>query len=378
MKMYMDEKGLTAEELVPEILRQFAVAGGEIPDGGTQPPLENPEGLLASLDQWSRQYPDAVTGLTHKVIGNGEAMTLPLAPLLVDIVESAIALGSLTNDSIDEFLRRRTPRVVIGPNDTTKWAVLTAITDRDALIHEVLGESAPRAHRRAEPPSIGMHLAEGHRAEDLREAFGLTLRQVLDVNEQPTPKSLETVIRPLIASVRSSSRELADGLEWLLRNQPQALLEMPTTVAALDALQGNLEPRPALRLRFAHLLELEGLGYCVLVMWDASVRLARRERSALAGHLRHLADTAVAPWNRYPDLKRRREAFAVWVRHLRDDRVDAQRLADHLRAQHADDYKNERRSKTIARIYRISTELNDARLPQGVMKELRDYKSAQT
>jgi len=152
---------------------------------------------------------------------------------------------------------------------------------------------------------------------------------------------------------------------------------MPTTLMALDALQGNTEPRPGTRLRFAHLIELDDVGYCAFVVWDDDVRLSRGDRSALAGHLRYLSDTAVAPWNRYPDLRRRREALAVWVRHLREERVDAQGLAELLRARHSHNYENETLSKTVARIYRISTELSDVRFPQRLMQELREARKAQ-
>jgi len=66
-----------------------------------------------------------------------------------------------------------------------------------------------------------------------------------------------------------------------------------------------------MRLRFAHLVEVEGIGYCAFVMWDSENHLTARQRTALGRHIRDLSDTAVAPWNRFADLRRRREAFAV-------------------------------------------------------------------
>jgi hypothetical protein len=125
-------------------------------------------------------------------------------------------------------------------------------------------------------------------------------------------------------SANDEPDELSAGLEWLMKTDPRALLEMPTTVMLLDAVQGNPEPRVGMRVRVAHLLEVEGLGYCVYLMWDTEAHLTRKERTVLAGHVRQLGDTAVAPWNRYPELRRRREAFVIWVRHLREERVDAQ------------------------------------------------------
>src|SRR6266511_3670150 len=280
----MDEKEPTAEKLVREMLGQFISQEDDAVMSG-QPPLKNPEGLLTGLEEWGSKHPDAAAGLIRVVVGAAAAeaaASIPFAPLLTDIMESAIAFGALADDSIDDFLRVRSPRVVTGPNGTTKWAVLTAVTDREALVREVVGPSSGRPHYRPEPPAIDVHLAEAHHADALRDALGLPLRQVLEIDEDPTPKRAETLFRPLIAGVRASSPELGEGLAWLVKQYPNALLAMPTTLAVLDALQGNTEPRPGLRLRFAHLLDLEGLGYCVLLMWDTEARLNRRARTVLA------------------------------------------------------------------------------------------------
>jgi len=127
-----------------------------------------------------------------------------------------------------------------------------------------------------------------------------------------------------------------------------------------------------MRLRFAHLVEREGIGYCAFLMWDSEEHLTARDRTPLAGHIRDLSDTAVAPWNRFSDVRRRREAFAIWLRHLCDQPLDAKELADVLRTRHADDYMTEPRNRTVRRLYRISTQLSRVRLPQGLMQLIRE------
>ena len=355
-------------------LRTLVAEGGKLDDSAAVAPLKNPEGLLASLEDWGSKHPEAASGLTRTVVGASKTdpAALPLAPLLTDVMETFMAWQALEEGKVDDFLRLRRTSIFTAPDGTTKWAALTAITDREALVREIVGTTSARPHLRAEPPSIDLHLAEAHTPEELRAALGLSLRQALEVDERPPSEAAGTLFKPVIRMVRGSSPELGEGLEWLMKNDPRALLEMPTTVMLVDAVQGNPEPRVGMRLRFAHLLELAGLGYCVFLMWDTEARLTRKERAALAGYVRQLCNTAVAPWNRYPDLRRRRETFAIWLRHLRDERVDAPQLADLLRSHHPGDYANEARATTIKRIYRISTELSSVRMPQGLMKLVRE------
>lgn len=373
----MDESGMpsSAEELVRAMLDLFRKgAVQEEAALATAGPLpDNPRGFLASIEEWGARHPEAAAGLTKAVVSDSsDALdALPLKPLLLDLAETLLAFGAAEKD-LNEFLHLRAPRVTTGFDGTMKWALLTPITDSAALIREIVGRRSARPHRRSESPSIDLHLTEAHHADELRRAYGLSLRQALTIDERSTPERAEVLFRPLISSMTTSSLGLGRGIEWLLRNQPQALLTMPTTLGVTDALQGNTVPREEMRLHFVHVVEPEGLGFCAFLMWDTSRRLTTRQRTEVAGHIRHVSDTAVAPWNRYADLRRRREAFAVWVRKLREETVDARGLATVLRRQYPDSYRHEPLKKTVKRIYRISTQLSDIRLPLGLMKLLRE------
>jgi hypothetical protein len=373
----MDEgSSPNAEQLVRELLSRVVRGEGQQfePDPVGEALPENAPGLLAAIESWGSQHPEAAAGLTRAVISaapNG-IEALPLGPLLTDLMDLAVAFGSLADGSVQEFLRLRAPRIVTAPNGTMKWGLLTAISDRGTLVREVIGPTSTRPHHRLAPPSVDVHLAEAHHAEELREALGLSLRQALEIDERPAADRVSSLFGPLVSSVSASNPELAAGLEWLMRNQPDALLAMPLTVGITDAIQGDTTPREDMHLQFTHLVELPDLGFVAFVMWDPAAPLTARDRNALAGHIRQLADTAVAPWNRWSDIRTRREAFAVWVRHLREEPLEAQALADMLRSRHPDDYADESSSKSVRRIYRISTQFSSVRWPQRLMKTLRE------
>jgi len=360
----MDEqRSRTPEELTQDLLRAFLASD---PHSATEigAPLENPSGMLAEFERWGAEHghaADAMTRIAVDAAMRGSA-SLPIAPLLTDLMECALAFEQLTEEGIDAFLRLRAPRVYTAPNGTTKWALLTPVTDRVALTREVLARTSPRSHQATEPPTLGMHLTEAHHPEQLRDAMGLRLRDALDLTERSANDVAPTLYAPIIGMLQGSSPELSEMIQWLVSNDPRALMEMPTSRVLLDAVQGNIDPRAEMELRFAHLVEIPDLGFCAFVMWDTGAHLNRKERAALAGYIRRLADTAVAPWNSYPDLRRRREAFAVWVRQLREERLEAEQLAELLRAAHPADYQSEPIARTIKRIYRISSDLSSARL----------------
>jgi hypothetical protein len=371
-----DKIASNLENLVRELLTLVKDGSSAEADSGAVHawPVGNPRGLFAAIDEWGSHHPGSALGMTRAAIAGAlDPVTgVPFGPLLVDLVESAIAFGTIDDGNLDEFLHLRAPRIITAPNGTTHWAVLTAITDRDLLLREVIGHPSGRAHYRAEPPAIDVHLMDAHHAEELRAAYGLTLRDALNIDDRPAADRVNTVLGPLIASVSESDPSVGAALEWLVRNDPDGLMSMPFMAAAVDALQGNTMPREDMRLRFAHLLELEGLGYCAFLMWDTKAPLTGRERATLVGYIRRLADKAVAPWNRWSDLRTRREALAVWVRHLREDPLAARAVADLLRSAHPDDYATEPLEKTIRRIYRISTQMSGVQLPQGLVKAIRE------
>lgn len=375
----MDERAVTRpEDLVHELLGAFMVSD---PSDSPEPdvPVKNPEGLLSALEEWGTTHPAAIDGMTRVAIAAsaGGASTLPLAPLMADLAECVLAFNELTEDRIDDFLRLREPRVCTAPNGTTKWALLTAVTDRVALTRQILAVTSPRSHRTERPPTVKLHFAEAHAPEELRKALGLSLREALAITEQ-NPGAAMKLFDPIIAMLTPSNPEIATITAWLVSNAPEALMHMPTTRALVDAVQGHVEPRAEMDLRFAHLLDLEGLGYCAMLMWDTAARLDRGQRAVLAGHIRHLADTAIAPWNRYADLRRRREAFAVWARQLRDEPVGAERLAERLRAGHPGDYQGEAIATTVRRVYRLSTQLRSVRMSPALSRAVREARGSTT
>lgn len=333
------------------------------------PVVDNPRGLLSAYDDWSRANPAAASGLARAYVAamGDRLMAAPLSRMTAALIETALAFASADMAGVDEFLRLRPPTIADSADGKLRVSIFTAITDRVALTREIVGPQRRSAHHRSAPPSLDVHLLEAHRAESLREGYGLNLRQALELDAQPKADVARRIFSPLLESVRQADVSTGAGLAWLLEHAPAALADMPFTQAVVDALQGNTAPRADMRLTFVHVMDLPKVGYVAYVAWHGDAKLSKQERRQLAGHLRLISDTKVAPWNRWADRRSRREAFFVWVRRLLDERLEAEALADQLRREHPEAYLGEDSKVTIRRIYRISTKMSDISVPKGLI-----------
>ena len=366
----MDERRQTPEELAREMLDLFRAAGVPEQPVDAIPPLDNPTGLLAEIERWAFEHPEAAHGLTRAYVEAAAAGPdgAGLENLVAACAECRLAFEELSDDALDRFLVPRAPRILTAPNGTTKWTLMTAVTDREHLIREIVGELGHAPRPRVEPPAVPIHLAEAHHADELRTAFGFSFRDVLDIGDEPPARAAPHLFGPLLDGLRAAEPQTAAGMTWLMQHAPAALHAMPFTSGVTDALIGATEPRPEMQQRFVSVIEQPGLGLTAFVVWDTASRLSTRTRRQLAGHIRYVSDMAVAPWNRYGDLRRRREAFAVWVHALRRETLNARGLARALRSRYPSEY-GESESVTIRRMYRISTQLGNVRMPQALMKE---------
>ena len=106
-----------------------------------------------------------------------------------------------------------------------------------------------------------------------------------------------------------------------------------------------------------------------MAFWSGAWEL-RSYRRAMAAHLRNLFDYAVAPHNRSPDARTRREAMTVWqvARYARIEpgqRITRPDIARFLRSANPADYEGEDETVTIRRVYRLSVALTRVDIDSG-------------
>jgi hypothetical protein len=129
-------------------------------------------------------------------------------------------------------------------------------------------------------------------------------------------------------------------------------------------LRGVRRPAKRVRLQFVQTIELGKLGRVAMVFWNPTAPERRVVRNELAAHIRYLADFKIAPWNRWPDLRRRREALFLYGRRLGHHRPGVEELIASLRQRYPDTY-HEPFSKTRRRLYLLSAQIRRAHLPRG-------------
>jgi hypothetical protein len=327
---------------------------------------DSPDGFLTRTDQWAVEHSAAAMGMTKAAIAALDALPTrgPFA-LVASILETAAAFKAAESDGPDRLLAVQPAPIVESSMGSSRWTLLTAMSDRIATVEALLGPMAPRPHYRKTPPAVTIDIMEVDHPERLPEALGVPLRQVLEASEDPSPAAQA---RRLFASSvdKLSADDVAVGtaLHWLLTNDGAALMTMPIAEPIRAALLG--EPSEAVSAQFAHVIELGPLGYGVFIWWDPAAGAGRAVRGQLAGYIRYLYDHYVAPWNRWTDQRSRREALCVYGAIASEQALEARRLSGRLREMFPSDYAGEPWEKTIRRLYRRSNDLSNIYVPPSL------------
>lgn len=326
-----------------------------------------PDGLLTRIEQWSVRFGDATQVAVQAALADLEEVPTsgPLGVVLPALAELALAFSRVEAEGADALLELRPPRIADSPGTASRWAVMTPITDVPSLIQQLLSPVPSRAHYRKGPPPVGICLTEAHDPTVLAGKLGLRLRDALDLAETREPRAVANAIRAIVPGVAAADPSTGHALQSLIDHDPAALREAPFVSLIMDALSAGAEDHGDIPAQFVHVIDAGALGYFALIWFPEDERLSRRRRTHLAGHIRYLADHYVAPWNRWAQRPRRREALEVYVRHLANVPLDAEGLARSLRERHSCDYGSEAVEVTTRRLYRMSTKLNGTFLPRS-------------
>jgi hypothetical protein len=315
------------------------------PDLGPPPPRQRSRrGLVAESNSWATEHWNDLVGAVGPTLAGGpRSMSLDL------LVEAArqYASGALL-DRTDPVVRATSEA------ESARFGVFHPRTDRDAFIEKLLGRPVPRRPRyRREPPTVPVRLTS---TDDLFDLLG-PANPTATIATNSTPTLVDQ--RRLAEALRSALDDdglLAASLA-LLERSPDAFVASPLGKWLLSLLHDPIardSGRPPFEWQFVTLAEVATGVWFGISWWDPSDFRSRRYRAAVAAHLRYLFDYRVAPWNRWPESRARREAMSVMIR-PKGETIPT--LADRLRSATGELYGSEARSVTIARLYRVSARL---------------------
>lgn len=247
----------------------------------------------------------------------------------------------------------------IRPGSKTRVGFFTFATDRDAFVGDLLGPIVPKHPRYARgAPLPDVRLAGElydvraafHFGADASDLYGATPREALGRLDDLTP------ILDRMAHGDQARQRL---LHWLV-SMPEAFAQSPVGRTLLPVARGAPRWRqPRVRSELVATYDLGGMARHVgVAVWRNSVG-ARRLRAQMAAHLRYAFDYRVAPWNRWDSVRRRREILHL---HFRGGwpavGIEAHSIRETcaaLRRRYPSEYVDEPASRTLGRLYRLSS-----------------------
>lgn len=300
-----------------------------------------PRGLVARSNQWAKEHADELSAVSREFL-DGQASS----PFRELISEAAIQYknGELL-DLAPPIVRR------LSSTDPGRFGVFHPRTERDPFIEALLGRPVPKRPRYLpDRPAVTARLRSPAELMDslgpaIPEASGLSPREQVALGGERLAETIDYY---------AEDPALGRTATALMRDNPEAfvstplgewLLQLQTDVIARDA------ARPPFLFEFVTVFEVAPGVTFGIAWWDPADVGARQHRAKVAAYLRYLFDYRVAPWNRWSDVRSRREALRLSARR-QGETIGA--LAERVRTSHAEDYPAESGRVTLARLYRIN------------------------
>lgn len=252
--------------------------------------------------------------------------------------------------------------VPMSPGSKTRVGFFTLATNRDALVAELLGPIVPKHPRYArDAPVADVRLAG--ELYDVRDAlhFGADGLGLYRASPQEALSRLQE-LTPVVDRMATDDEVRRRLLHWLL-SMPRAFAHSPIGRTMLPVARGAPGWRqPNVRSELLATFDLGGMARHVgVAVWRNSIT-ARHIRSQMAAHLRHVFDYRVAPWNRWEAVRTRREILHLHFRRgwpaVGIDGHSIREIAVALHRRYADEYRNEPLTRTLSRLYRLSSMAN--------------------
>ncbi len=258
----------------------------------------------------------------------------------------------------------RTEPVILTYHDgRVRFGIFDWTTDRDAFIVALLGRPVPRRPRyKRDAPIVPTKFASEF--DDARACLGASVKDTTDLYGMSADDAARETgpLDRVAAHMAEGDVILAAVQQATVRIDPDGFAASPLGRLELGVMRAAPRWRtPGADFELASAFDL-GLGGTIgMAFWSGAWGL-RSYRRAMAAHLRYLFDYAVAPQNRPPDARTRREAMTVWqvARYALTEpghRITRPDIARALRSQNPADYEGEDEAVTVRRVYRMSKAL---------------------
>jgi len=235
-------------------------------------------------------------------------------------------------------------------------------TDLDAFIEALLGRPVPASPRYEQRGPI-LPVMNTSDFDAIRQLLGARIEDkiaLVHLTGAWAAHELDPLVK--LAAATSGGDPVRAAVQYaLLRIDRQGFAASPAGRMTIRAMrQAPLGRTPRLDLELAGPFDIGIAGQLGLAFWSGAKQL-RSYRAAMAAHLRYLFDYEVAPQNRWPNERTRREALMVWFltrwAGLAEpgQSVTRPKIARYLRLQNPADYEGEAELVTIRRLYKLST-----------------------
>ncbi len=234
-------------------------------------------------------------------------------------------------------------------------------TDRDDFIETLLGGQVPTSLAYApRGPVLPVWFAKDY--DVVRKLLGATVEDTIALFGMSGAEAAQQV-GPLdrVATAMADRDPVRGNVQKaLLRIDPDGYAATRAGRATLGVMRSAPQWRsPRMDLELAGAFDVGVAGRVGLAFWG-SARPLRSYRATMAAHLRFLFDYAVAPQNRWPDVRAQREATAVWFLPRwgglagPGQSVTRPKIARYLRRENPSDYEGEAEAVTVRRLHSLS------------------------
>lgn len=360
-------------EITPERLRREIAAIADLPDpparGRPRRRSARPSGLLTSMESWLADHEATAGRSVIASFAQPAAASSPFLTVLLGALAELMQAFLRTEEAgLDALLDRRPPLLTPRIDGLARCALLTPVTDRDALIRELFGRVPRRPRYVSREPTVPVEVGRAD-TEEVREMLGLSVGEMADLYRARTltPPVRRMLLERALPRMLAHDPALVLAMQQLMAQSPAAVTALPTADLLFALVRGVRRPGKRLAHQFVQTVELGAHGIVAMVFWNPGAADRRRVRNDAAAYVRYVADFAVAPWNRWPDLRRRREALCLYGRRLARMQPGIDDLAERLRRRYPEAYA-EPLAKTRRRLYVLSAHTKRARLPRASLR----------
>jgi hypothetical protein len=285
--------------------------------------------------------------------------------LLFDTITGVLLRSMEQANDPSRWFERTEPLILPYRDRSVRFGIFDPTTDRDGFIEALLGRPVPgRPRYERNVPIVPARFVSEF--DDLRSYLGASVGDTIALYGMTGAEAARETgpLDRVAARMADGDAVLAAVQQAAVRVDPDGFVASPLGRIELGIMRAAHRWRtPGADIELASAWDLGRAGTIGMAFWSGAREL-RSYRAVMAAHLRYLFDYAVAPQNRWPDVRTQREAMTIGLvdryagllepgQHV--TRPDIARV---LRSENPADYEGEDEAATVRRLYRLSVKLN--------------------